>query len=117
MRTTLIASLLFAWLAATAQAASPEVRALTKGMDCVSFRLAKTNQRIRLSEERAIPGTTTVWALVNEGPSSSVIYASNGDRIPLAVFDGQVTMFTGDDRYSYSVGLRRSGAALVHICR
>ncbi len=96
---------------------SPEVRALTKDMDCESFRLTQTNQRIRLSEARAIPGTTTVWAMVNEGPSSAVVFASNGDRIPLDVFNGQVAIFSGDDRYSYAVGLRGSGKALVHICR
>lgn len=54
---------------------------------------------------------------MNEGPSGAVIFASNGDKMPLAVFDGKLFFFSGDPRYSYTIGLGKDGSALVHLCR
>ena len=117
MRSVFLAIVLSAGVAATLHAANPELQALLRKMDCVFYRLDNTKQRFRLTAEYAIPDTTTVWALVNEGPSGAVIFASNGDRMSLAVFNGNLFLFSGDPRYSYSIGLGEDGSAIVHLCR
>jgi hypothetical protein len=86
-------------------------------MDCAAYRLTDKNQRIELTSQNTIPGATSVWALVNEGPAEAIVFASNGDEVPLGVFSGKIYIFSGDGRYTYTVGLGRAGSARVHVCR
>ena len=105
-----------ATVSATA-AQDARIAALTKDMDCTAYRLSETRQRIPLTSKNTIPGAPSAWALLNEGPSHTMIFASNGEEVPLRVFSGKIEIFIGDERYSYSVGLHKSGSAIVRVCR
>lgn len=117
MREALLASVIGAIATVSVHAQSSEIRALTKDLDCTSYLLTSSNQRIRLSSEDAIPSASVVWALVNEGPSQATVFVSKGDRMPVSVFDGRLSMFIGDARFSYTVGLSKSGTTHLHVCR
>ena len=98
MLRTLIAVLLAMSQATVVHAASEKVQALMKKLDCATYHLTERGQRIRLSSSNAILGATSAWAVLNERPTPATIYASNGEKIPLGVFDGKLEIFVGDER-------------------
>jgi len=113
----LVAATAIGTATSTASATDAAILALTENMECFVYRLSVTRQRIPLRSTNTIPNAPSAWALVNEGPSSATIFASSGERIPLPVFSGSIELFIGDVRYSYSVGLSKSGSAMVRVCR
>jgi hypothetical protein len=98
----------------TSFALDKKVTTLMSDMNCVVYQLTDSQP------SRKLVGALRVWAIINEGPKSVVIWASNGDRValvkPYTPNEG-VVLFTGDRRYNYSVSLASKGSALVHACR
>lgn len=113
----LLAPMLTAASVSQAAATDARIEALTRDMDCAVYRLSDKRQRIALTSENTIPGASSAWALLNEGPARVTIFASNGDKISLRVFSGGMELFIGDARYTYSVGLSGNGSAVVYVCR
>ena len=86
---------------------------LMKDMDCTGYDLSNINQR------GPLPGNKPRWLVVNEGPSSIVIWASNGAMAGVVgktdTYD-HITLFAGDRRYKYTAALRSPGKARIYFC-
>lgn len=81
-------------------------------MSCKGYRFSDQREGVVME-----PNEGSLWVVINEGPAPLTIRASNGDEIPIDVFDGNLTTFLGDDRYSYVIGLTGRGSATVHVCQ
>jgi len=79
--------------------------------NCKAYALSRKRARIELR------GKVPVWTLLNQGPSPVVIRVSNGDVMPPLMPSNDPTIFLGDTRYRYTLGLpTSSGKAKVYVC-
>jgi len=80
-------------------------------LECVVYAFTDTRERALLNSEVA------VWVVFNEGPTDVVIFASNGATAGVfEPFKGELDLFAGDVRFSYSLGLASQGHSRVYVC-